>query len=512
MKKSVSQLKAGSVISYVQMALNVIISLLYTPVILRLLGKSEYGLYSTVSSTIAMLSILSLGFNSGYIRYFAKYKKQQNEDAIAKLNGLFLIIFSVIGVIALACGLYLSFHLDLVFDEGLMPSEYQTARVLMLLLTVNLALSFPMSVFQSIISANERFIFLKSLAVIKTVVSPLITLPLLLMGYRSVAMVSVTVGVSLAVDICYLIYVKKCLHNRFVFHDLEQGLLKSLFVYTGFIALNMIIDQINWNVDKILLARFKGTDSVAVYAVAFTLFQCYQLLSTSVSGVFTPRIHKLVNRYQDTQSRINAELTELFTKVGRIQYLVLALVASGICFFGKPFIRFWAGEGYSNAYYVALLLVLPSSIALIQNVGIEIQRAENKHRFRSIAYAVMAVINLITSIFLCQIYGEVGAAIGTAASLLIANGLIMNIYYYRQCGIDIPYFWKNILRQSLGLIVPVTVGFLLNRFITFDSVMKLLAGIAAYTVIYCISMWTLGMNQYEKDLVSNPVKNVLKRT
>ena len=512
MKKGVNQLKAGSVISYVQMALNVVISLLYTPVILRLLGKSEYGLYSTVSSTIAMLSILSLGFNSGYIRYFARYKKQQDEDAIAKLNGLFLIIFSVIGVVALACGLYLSFHLDLVFDEGLLPSEYRIARVLMLLLTANLAISFPMSVFQSIISANERFVFLKSLSVIKTVVGPLITLPLLLMGCRSIAMVSVTVGVSLAVDICCLIFVKRCLHNRFVFYDFEPGLLKSLFVYTGFIALNMIIDQINWNVDKILLARFKGTDSVAVYAVAFTLFQCYQLLSTSVSGVFTPRIHKLVNHYQDTQGRINTELTELFTKVGRIQYLILALVAGGICFFGKPFIRFWAGEGYTNAYYVALLLVLPSSVALIQNVGIEIQRAENKHRFRSIAYAIMAAVNLIASIFLCQIYGEIGAAIGTAVSLLIANGLIMNVYYYRQCGIDIPYFWKNILQQSVGLIIPVAAGFLLNRLFTFDSIVKLLAGIAAYTLIYCISMWTFGMNRYEKDLISRPIKNLLKRT
>ena len=29
--------------------------------------KNEYGLYQTVASTISMLSILSLGFNSGYI-------------------------------------------------------------------------------------------------------------------------------------------------------------------------------------------------------------------------------------------------------------------------------------------------------------------------------------------------------------------------------------------------------------------------------------------------------------
>ena len=111
----VNQLKGGSLLSYVQMALNVLIGILYTPVMIRMLGKSEYGLYNTVSSVISMLALLSLGFNSGYIRYFAKYKKEGNEDGIRKLNGLFLIIFTIIGIVSLACGLFLSFRLEWVF-------------------------------------------------------------------------------------------------------------------------------------------------------------------------------------------------------------------------------------------------------------------------------------------------------------------------------------------------------------------------------------------------------------
>ena len=69
-----NQLRWGSILSYAQMGLSVLIGLLYTPVMLRLLGSSEYGLYNTVASTISMLGLLNLGFNSGYIRYFAKYR------------------------------------------------------------------------------------------------------------------------------------------------------------------------------------------------------------------------------------------------------------------------------------------------------------------------------------------------------------------------------------------------------------------------------------------------------
>lgn len=507
-----NQLKAGSILSYLQMALGIIIQLIYTPVMIHLLGKHEYGLYQTVASTMSMLSILSLGFNSGYIRYYAIYKKDNNKTAISKLNGLFLIIFAIIGSVALLCGLFLSFNLNLVFDKGLTPAEYDKARILMLLLTVNLTVSFPMSVFQNIISAHERFVFLKLLGMVKTVFSPLITLPLLLMGYRSVAMVAVTVSVSLFVDIIYLWYVLFKMQEKFIFRDFEKGIFKSLFAYTAFIALNTVIDQINWNIDKLLLGRFKGTAEVALYSVGYTLYQMYMMFSNSISGVFTPRIHKIVNATKDNLSEQRNQLTELFTRVGRLQFIILSLIASGIVFFGKFFITgIWAGKGYDASYYVALLLVIPASIALIQNLGIEIQRAENKHQFRSIAYAIMAVVNLGLSIVLCQKYGAVGSAVGTAISLVLANGFVMNIYYNRKCNIDIPLFWKNILRQSVGLIIPIGAGIAMTFFIKINSIWMFGACVIAYTAVYCISMWLFGMNDYEKDLVRKPLNKILRR-
>ena len=72
------QIKMGALLSYFQMFMNVVIGLVYTPVMLRLLGQTEYGLYNTVSSTISMLAVLNLGFNGSYIRYYEKYKNEEN--------------------------------------------------------------------------------------------------------------------------------------------------------------------------------------------------------------------------------------------------------------------------------------------------------------------------------------------------------------------------------------------------------------------------------------------------
>ena len=495
-----NQLKAGTLLSYLQMTLSVIIGIVYTPVMIRLLGQNEYGLYNTVASTISMLSILSLGFNSGYIRYYARYKKEKNDDAVYRLNGMFLLIFSVIGVTALLCGLYLTNHLEFVFSTGLTPDEYGTAHVLMMLLTVNLAVSFPMSVFSTIISAHERFVYLKLLGILRTVLGPMLTLPVLLMGYGSIGMVAVTLAVSVVTDTCYLFYTIRYLGERFRFTSFEKGLLKSLFVYSAFIALNSIIDQINWNIDKILLGRYKGTAEVAVYAVGFNLYHYYMLISTSISGVFTPRIHRIYNESKEHPEELNQRFTALFIKVSRIQYLIMGLVASGLVFFGQAFIGFWVGDGYEQAYYVCLLLILPASIALIQNLGIEMQRAENRHQFRSIAYTVMAGINLGLSIWLCQLYGAIGSAAGTAISLIAANGVIMNIYYYKRCGIDIPLFWKNILRMSLGLIPPVLFGMVITRAVRMNSILRMALCILMYSLVYACSVWLLSMNHDEREL------------
>ncbi len=477
---------------------------------IRLLGSNEYGLYNTVSSTIAMLGMLNLGFNASYIRYYSKYKKNNDIDSISKLNGLFLIIFGVLGLISLVCGLFMTFNLKLIFDTGLTLAEYKTAKWLMLLFTINLSLTFPASVFSSIISANEKFVLLKLVTMVKTVLSPILTIPCLLLGYGSISIVIVTVVISLVSDSILVFFVFFRLKFKFCFHDFEKGLFKSLFAFTFFIALNTIIELVNSNLGKLLLGRFKGTEVVAVYSVGYTLYQFYLLFSSSISGVFTPKVHRTVNETANDIALQKESLTTLFTKVGRIQFILLSLIASGIVFFGKPFINMWAGTQFSEAYYVTILLVIPASVPLIQNIGIEIQRAENKHRFRSVAYAVMAVINVIVTVIMCRKYNAIGAAIGTAASLIVANGFIMNVYYHKACNVDIIKFWKSILRLSVGLILPIISGIAINYLFNLYNLLYMVLGIILYSVIYAISMWLFGLNDYEKNQILSVVKKIFR--
>ena len=494
------QLKLGIFLQYIQMAMSIIINLIYTPFMLKILGESEYGIYSLVSSIIAYLNLLSLGFGASYIRFYSKYKQCEDEEGIAKLNGLYLIVFTIMGIVALIIGLVLSFNVNIFFNDTYTPSDLYIAKILMIFLAVNMCISFPASVFVSYITSQEKFIFQKLVNIGKTVLSPLLCIVFLLNGFGSVGMVIVTTIISIIVDFINVFYCITKLKMKIVFKNIKFYLLKDIACFSVFIALNQIIDQINWQTDKIILGKMINASAVAIYSVASTINSMYINFSTATSSVFTPKIHRIVNSSEEEDVK-NNKLTNIFISVGRVQFFILGLILTGFIFFGQYFIYRWAGEGYELSYYIILFLICPVSIPLCQNIGLEIQRAKNKHQFRSIVCIIMSVLNVIISILLCYLLGTIGTAIGTAISLLVANGLIMNIYYHKKLGINIISFWKSILSIFPSLIVPIIFGVFIITKVQYNNLFEFIFWLLCYSLVYVIFVLMFGTNKNEKNVI-----------
>ena len=494
-----SQLKIGVTLSYLSTGINMLIQLLYTPLMIRLLGQSEYGLYTLVGSFVSYLSLFSLGFTSSYLRFYSMLKAKNDRDGIAQLNGMFLTVFGVMSLVAMTSGMILAQFPQQIFGDKLTALEQQTAQILMRILVVNIALTFPSGLLDSIISAHEKFLFQRLISLIGVLCNPLLALPLLLMGFGSVAVVSVTTSITISKLFVNLIYCFKVLHIEFNFARFDFGILCEIGKFSFFLFLGMIIDQINWSVDKVILGRVSGTVAVAVYGVGAQINALVLNFSTAISSVFVPRVNRIA---AEEKENATGHFTQLMIRVGRIQYLVLMLIVLGFVVFGRYFItNIYATIDYEEAYFVALLLIVPAVVSLIQNLGIEIQRAVNKHQFRALIYLFMSLVNIFVSIPLARAFGPTGSALGTAISLIIANGIIMNIYYQCRIGLDMIAFWKSIISLSKGLFVPVLVGALFMRFAFYDSIFKYAIYIIFYVIVYTLSMWNVGMNSEEKQLI-----------
>ena len=502
----INQLKAGVILSYIGMIAQNLISIIYTPIMLRLLGRNEYGLYNLVSSVVGYLGLLSFGFGSAFIRYYSRYKVKDDEEGMARINGMFMIIFLGISLMSLMSGTILILNIQSIFKDGLTPQEINTARILMILMVINIAISFPASIFDSNLTANEKYVFQKVVSLLKSVLNPFLALPLLLLGYKSISLVIVTTILTIISFGVNMWYCFKKLKIRFVFKKFDFSLMKEMWIFSFYIFLNMIVDQINWSVDKFILGMFKGTIGVAIYSLGAQINTYYLSFSTSVSSVFIPKIHRIVSETND-----NKILTDIFTKVGRIQFIILSFILTGFIFFGQYFINIWAGSGYSEAYYIALILIVPVTIPLIQNLGIEIQRAKNLHKFRSVIYFFIAIGNIFISIPLCKIFGGIGTAIGTSVSLIIGNGILMNIYYHKKVGLDIKYFWREILKFTPALIIPFIFGIIINIIIGIDNIFIFIGLGIIYTIIFILSAYFIGMNDEERILFIGPIIKVKSR-
>ena len=138
--------------------------------------------------------------------------------------------------------------------------------------------------------------------------------------YGSIGMVAVTTFLTLLVLVMNVYYSFHNLHIRFCFKKFQLDLLKEMWVFTFFIFINQIIDQINWSVDKFLLGRFAGTTAVAVYGVT----------------VITPWLIKIVKQKEVTSEKTeerdpevvaweNDEITSIEVKTVEIKSPVASL-------------------------------------------------------------------------------------------------------------------------------------------------------------------------------------------
>lgn len=494
----INQLKAGVVLNYVVIILNTVVGLLYTPYMLRMMGQSEYGLYSLVASVIAYLTVLDLGFGNAIVRYTAKFRAEKKTEEQYEMFGMFLLLYLVIGIIAFGIGLGLYFNVGTLFGDTMTAVELDRARIMMLLLVANLAFTFPMSIWGSIIQAYEDFVFQKSLNIFRIILNTAVMICLLHFGYKAVAMVVVQTIFNVLTLVVNFIYCRRKLniHIYFRFKHFHWGFLKEVAIYSFWIFLNAIMDRVYWSTGQFVLGAIVGTAAVAVFAIAIQLEGMYMQFSTAISSVFLPKVTAMV-----ATNRSRKEISDLFIRTGRIQYIVLAYILSGFIIFGRQFIELWAGAGYSDAYIISLLFFIPLTVPLIQNLGITILQARNEMKFRSVLYIIIAIVSLAMQIVLTRYFGGIGCAMGVSGALVVGQILIMNVYYQRRQDLDIKTFWKEISKMSIIPIVLIFISMMVIRhFFALDSWGKLILGIAAFSLVYIPLFFRFSMTDDERNL------------
>ena len=246
-----------------------------------------------------------------------------------------------------------------------------------------------------------------------------------------------------------------------------------------------------------------GTKDVAIYSLVVQLCNYYMAFSLAISGVFLPKMTQLVS-----EKRSMIEVSDLFIKIGRIQFIIMAYILFGFILFGKVFVSYWAGNGYEMVYPLTVLIMIPQTIPLIQNLGISVLQALNRQRFRSFLNVIVALISVAVGYELTKVFGVVGCAISTAGALFIGHGVILNWYYLKKIKLEIVRFWFSIIRLLLPILTSYLTIQILLCFVNSDSLLVQAIYVILYTISFVFMLWFYGFTSYEKELFVSFVNKV----
>lgn len=494
--------KTGVIIGYINIILSTIINFLYLPLLLYYIGKNEYGLYQLIGSFIAYFSIMDFGLTAAVVRFYTKYKslndKISMENVLAISTRCYILITLILFIVGYICYLFL----DDIFYNSMTSLEISSAKNIFILLLLNIVVTISTMIFRAIINAHEKFLFLKGIETFQLVLQPILVLVILQEHpcAFSVALVQTLLNVFLSIARC--VYCFKKLKIRIIYHYWDKKLFKEFKKLALSVFAVTLIDQVFFKTNQIILGIINGTSAVAIYSIASLIYMNYMAISLAISGVYLPYVTEMIAKRESMKI-----ISNLFINIGRWQYFLLAAITSGFFIFGKFFINLWAGEGFEEAYWITLLIIIPFTIDLIQNIGLSILQAQNKYDFRAKVYFCMGIFNLCLAIPLARMYGGIGCAFATGLSMFIGNGLIMNWYYLKITKLDIVLFWKNIGKVTIGVIIITIIGYIFNSIVENKNIVVFIVKLLVYTLMYIAIMYKFFMNSKEKSKIKTLIFN-----
>lgn len=487
----------GSILSYTNLGINILVNLLYVPIFLNLIGTSEFGIYQLVGSLIAYLSLMDFGITPATVRFYTAALTKGDVREQRTVLGFSLLLLLALTLLLCSAGGIVYTHLPSWFDN-LTLQELASLQSVFAILLVNIAIHLPGNIFSAVLTAHEQFIFARGLLLVQSILRPITIIVCLTAWPYAATAAAVQMIFNIALVAIQGWYCLSRLHISCCFHLLPIDIRQNFFLLATSSFLVVIIDQLFWRTNQIILGLVSGTTEVAVYSIAYVIYISYMSFSGCISSVFFPQITKMV-----VQKEPIYVLFSLFLRIGRLQYMVLMLPLLGFLLLGKEFIALWAGKNFVGAYAIALAIMFPFTIDLIQNIGLGIMQAQNRYMYRAKVYLAVGLLNITLATPAAFRWGGIGCALATGFCMFLGNGLIMNYYYWKIQKLDIPRFWQEICNLTLAALPTAGIGIALNFCLPNYAISTLTIKIIVITVCYIISIYALGMNTYERGIINS---------
>lgn len=505
MQNSSKQIKIGGIISYLTIGFSIVAGLIYTPWMISIIGKSDFGLFTLATSLVTMVTI-DLGLSQAVTRFISKYRAEKDTESIQKFLGITFKLFIGLAFVFLLSLTIVYFNIEKIFLK-LTPGEIEKVKVLLSIAGLYSVISFPFHPLDGLLVSGERFIFLNSTQLINRVLNVVLIVVALLMGYGLYSLVVVNAFCGILVIIMKLYFLKKKDPQQVAWKSFDTKMTRKIFSFSLWVMVISIAKRLTLNITPSVLGITTGSADIAVFSVAMSIEGYVWSFASVFGSMFLPRVSKLIYGEKSSPKVIQ----ELMIKVGRIQFLILASIVSIFIVAGKDFFLNWVGPDFERSYLIVLFLIIPGLVSIPQSIGYTALIASNQVKYNAYSKIIIAVISISLSYILSLKYGATGAGLSIFIGMIIGEVLVINIIFSRVLKINIWEFFKKCqISMSIPFAVVLFVGYFLNSYITDVTWLNLFIKVIVLFIIYIFSAYFLAINKYEKNLISGAIGGILR--
>ncbi len=495
--QSVGNRNTGIILSYAYTLLNMLCGLFLSSFLLRTLGDTEYGIYQTISSFASYLVLLEFGTGTIMTRNIASCRgKCLGREEIDKNVSTVWTVTHILSLVIILFSAVFYVLIGTIYSESLTAEQIIYAKEIFVLVAANLVVSFYLQSLNGITLGFEKYPYM-SLQNIARVLLRTGILTVIIIFFRYSVFIALTdLLISILIMIAAVIYCKKKLRVNFGFFRFDKLIFKSALPLCAAIFLQAIINQANSNVDKFIIGIKMTPEDVTFYSVALYIFTVFSSLMTIPISMYAPQVSMDMSR-----NITRKELSEKLITPSRLAATVGGLVLFGFIAAGRQFISLLYGGEYVGAWAIALIIMIPTYVYMINEVLENVLNYLNKRIVRSLILTGTTVANIVMTVFFINIWGMTGAAAATCICTVIGQVFIMSVYYSKRLKIRILYMYKNALRGILPcLVIASAAGFAAGYYIN-NTLLSFLVSGGVFLIVFGIGYLLFGADEKEKSRI-----------
>lgn len=499
------QIKKGAIISYVAIFVNIAAGLLYTPWMIKQIGQNDYGLYVLMTSVLTYF-VVDYGLSQAVTRFLAKYKSEGDTAHISNFLGVTAKLYIALDVIVIVALVVFYFFIDKVFLE-LTPEEIVKFKHIYGISAFFSIMSFPLLYISGIYYAFELFSQIKLFDLLTKLGSVFFTIIALLLGYGLTVLVLVYAVIPFLVNVCKIVYLKNKGYLNINWKFWDNSVLKDILNTSVWLLIILVGELFLKNISPAVLGTFSGTNEIAVFSIANTLDSYLLVFAAALNGLFLPRITDLMNQVNSAEL-----IRDLMIKVGRFQVIIIGFLTLMFVLVGMEFIQLWVGAQFARSYYVLLLLIIPTLLFSILQLGTTYILVLNKLKYQAYVYVFAAIANVLLAIILTPKNGAIGSGISILVSKIIFYILGFTLVFHKKLGINMFFFYQQTFRKLIIPVVLIVMIFVIFDYFTFPDVniFSFAINCVVLSVVFAVLMFIFYLNPHEKEMVQGIIRKIKK--